>query len=76
MQYVQVFSDKTATTLKSTAIIKYTVHAILLSCFYSCRLCMIGNGHLLVWTLAGRREENREGRSGGTAQNASIYWFS
>lgn len=45
---VQTFSDKTATTLKSTALIVLSVHAALVNFMYSFRRWLNENDHTVV----------------------------
>lgn len=45
---VQIYSDKTATTLKANALIAYPIHAVLLNCSLRHRRYLIDNGYTLV----------------------------
>lgn len=51
MGFVQIFSDKTAMTLRCTALLAYAVHGNLLNVTISRRKRSIDNGHMLVGFL-------------------------
>lgn len=48
--YVQAFSDKTGTSLKSTVLIAYAVHDLLMNFEYLFRRWLTENGHMVLGT--------------------------
>lgn len=76
VSFVQIISDKTATTLKSTALVTYQVHAILLVFSAERQLWLIDGGSTLVGFLSVRSgEEGADGEGGGEDEDMSEYRF-
>lgn len=64
-RYVRMFSDKTVSTMKSTALVAYSVHVLLLNVSRDFCRCLVENGTNVAGFLplgetgGGRSEEQR-----------------
>lgn len=76
MGFVQLFSDKTATTLKSSAVVVYTVHVVLVSSSAVYWWWFVENGLTLVEFFPMKIEKCKESELCGEGMGDSAnYWF-
>lgn len=74
--YVQVISNKTATSLMRTVFVAYPVHAVLLTFTYSSRRQLVENGDTVVGYLLVNSEMAKEvGQELNDEERSSRYWF-
>lgn len=73
--HFQVFHDKTVTALKSTDLVAYPAHVVLMTHSYSFRWLLIEDGHLLVGLVSVSSEERKEEMEmGETREFIFIHW--
>lgn len=73
---IQVYTDKTSTTLKSNAIVRYPVHTELLNVTKEFRRYLIDHGHTLAALLpvsaSQKEEDEEEAQKGASLGNAPV----
>lgn len=73
--YVQVFSDKAATSLKSTALIAYYAHTLLMNFKYIFWQSFVENGHTVVGYMPMKSIWTKEIAAALSATRSST-WYS
>lgn len=75
-EFVQIFRDKTATTMKSITCVPELVHAVLMSFNHSFRLWMIETGHAIIcFVPSSHSMTNDVQRHVDPSQQSWRYWF-
>lgn len=76
VSFVQIFSEKTATSLKSTTLVAYLIHVVLFKCTVTYWIWLIKNGLPLIGFPPEQFDATVEGDTESHFKNNSAdYWF-